>query len=81
MKNMATELDVPQSASFITLYRTLSGKIGFAEITTVLDSLDDHLAYRTFLVGHALSLADWAVWSALKSMTRSESPFSQILRI
>ncbi|KAF9520611.1 hypothetical protein BS47DRAFT_1481361 [Hydnum rufescens UP504] len=60
-----------KAASFIALYRTLSGKITFAEITAALDSLDDHLAYRTFLVGHVLSLADWAVWSALKSSSQA----------
>jgi glutathione S-transferase len=38
----------------------------FPEIVSALDSLDDHLAYRTYLVGHDVTAADWAVWGALK---------------
>lgn len=38
----------------------------FPEIVAALDSLDDHLAYRAFLVGHDISAADWIVWCALK---------------
>jgi glutamyl-tRNA synthetase len=35
-------------------------------LVAVLDSLDDHLAFRTFLVGHEITVADWGVWGALK---------------
>lgn len=38
---------------------------------SALDSLDDHLAYRTYLVGHDITAADWAVWGALKGLARS----------
>lgn len=43
--------------------RTLAG---FPEIVAALDSLDDHLAYRTYLISHEPSVADWTVWGALK---------------
>jgi len=36
-----------------------------------LDSLDDHLAFRTFLVGHNITTADLAVWGAVKGMITS----------
>lgn len=36
-----------------------------------LDSLDDHLAFRTFLIGHDISAADLIVWGALKGMQPS----------
>lgn len=55
-----------QSAAFLTLAKTLSGKLAFAEVTAALDSLDDHLAYRTFLVGHTITAADAAVWGSLR---------------
>jgi glutathione S-transferase len=38
------------------------------EIIAALDSLDDHLAYRTFLVGHEITAADLLVWGAIKGM-------------
>ncbi|KAJ8523145.1 hypothetical protein ONZ45_g374 [Pleurotus djamor] len=38
----------------------------FTDIVSALDSLDDHLAFRTFLVGHHITAADWMVWGALK---------------
>jgi len=44
----------------------LSGKIGFTELTILLDELDDHLAYRTYIAGHSPTLPDWAVWGAVK---------------
>lgn len=36
------------------------------EVVTALNSLDDHLAFRTFLVGHEITAADWVLWGALK---------------
>lgn len=33
---------------------------------SALNSLDDYLAYRTYLVGHDITAADWVVWGALK---------------
>ena len=39
-----------------------------ADIIVALDSLDDHLAFRTFLVGHNISAADWIVWGSLKGI-------------
>lgn len=33
---------------------------------SALNSLDDYLAYRTYLVGHDITSADWMVWGALK---------------
>lgn len=44
----------------------LRGTLSFAEIVTVLDSLDDHLAFRTYLVGHDISSVDLAIWGACK---------------
>jgi glutamyl-tRNA synthetase len=43
-------------------------------VTASLDLLDNHLAYRAFLVGHAISPTDWAVWGILKGESSLPSP-------
>ncbi|KAF8319449.1 glutamate-tRNA ligase [Clavulina sp. PMI_390] len=59
--------DSSKSAAFLTLAKTLSGKLSFPEVTAALDTLDDHLTFRTFLVGHAITAADAAVWGSLRA--------------
>ncbi|KAH7107645.1 glutamyl-tRNA synthetase [Auriculariales sp. MPI-PUGE-AT-0066] len=44
----------------------------FPDITKAMDGLDDHLAFRTFLVGYDLSVADFAVWGAIKSSSKAQ---------
>ncbi|KAH8826862.1 tRNA synthetases class I, catalytic domain-containing protein [Flagelloscypha sp. PMI_526] len=64
--------DSAKSTSFFDLAKTLSASSsGVPEILTCLDTLDDHLAWRTFLVGHSITPADWLVWGAIRSTTRS----------
>ncbi|KAF5315925.1 hypothetical protein D9611_004790 [Ephemerocybe angulata] len=58
--------DSAKSPAFLTLATKLRTLAAFPEIVAALDSLDDHLAYRTYLVGHDITAADWAVWGALK---------------
>ena len=55
-----------QTAAYFALAKTLPTVTAFPEITAALDSLDDHLAFRTFLVGHDITAADRIVWGALK---------------
>lgn len=31
-----------------------------------MDKLDDHCAFRTYLVGHDITASDWMVWGAIK---------------
>ncbi|KZO97792.1 glutamate-tRNA ligase [Calocera viscosa TUFC12733] len=45
----------------------LASLTAFGEVTSSLDALDDHLALRTYLVGHSPTVADWALWGALKA--------------
>jgi glutamyl-tRNA synthetase len=44
----------------------------FPDIVAALDSLDDHLSLRAFLVGHEVTAADWIVWGSLKGSRASE---------
>ncbi|KAJ3865572.1 glutamate-tRNA ligase [Lentinula novae-zelandiae] len=62
--------DSAKAASFFALAKTLRTVTAVPEIVTGLDSLDDHLAWRTFLVGHDITSADWILWGALKSSTK-----------
>jgi glutamyl-tRNA synthetase len=40
----------------------------FKILGAAFDEINHHLTLRTFLVGYKLSLADFVVWGALKSM-------------
>ncbi|KAF9566360.1 glutamate-tRNA ligase [Agrocybe pediades] len=55
-----------KTPAFFALAKNLRTLAVFPEIVAALDSLDDHLSFRTFLVGHEVSAADWAVWGSLK---------------
>jgi len=59
-----------KTSSFFTLSKTLRSAIAFQEIVSVLDSLDDYLSFRTFLVGHSITAADWIVWGTLKGSVK-----------
>ncbi|KAJ3728456.1 glutamate-tRNA ligase [Lentinula raphanica] len=59
--------DSAKAASFFALAKTLRTATAVPEIITALDSLDDHLAWRTYVVGHDITSADWILWGALKS--------------
>lgn len=41
---------------------------------SALNSLDDYLAFRTYLVGHDITAADWMVWGALKGVYLHNHP-------
>ena len=71
-------LTAVQTAAYFALAKTLPTVTAFPEITAALDSLDDHLAFRTFLVGHDLTAADWAVWGALKGPSAYALPLRQL---
>ncbi|PCH37806.1 glutamate-tRNA ligase [Wolfiporia cocos MD-104 SS10] len=58
--------DSPKTQVFFALAKTLQTVTSFHEIVIALDALDDHLAFRAFLVDHDIFAADWIVWGALK---------------
>ena len=57
-----------QTLSFFALAKTLPTVTSFPEIIAALDSLDDHLAFRTYLIGHDITVADWVLWGSLKGV-------------
>ncbi|KAH9079616.1 glutamate-tRNA ligase [Lactarius deliciosus] len=62
--------DSVKTPEYFTLANSLASTTAVPQIITSLDSLDDHLAYRTFLVGHDTTAADWFVWGVLKGNSR-----------
>ncbi|KAI0256888.1 glutamate-tRNA ligase [Lactifluus subvellereus] len=62
--------DSVKTPAYFTLARSLTTTTAIPEIIASLDSLDNHLAYRTFLVGHDITAADWIVWGVLKGNLR-----------
>jgi glutathione S-transferase len=59
-------LTTAKSQQFFILANALGKTTVVPEIIASLDSLDDHLAYRTFLVGNDITAADFLVWGAIK---------------
>ncbi len=55
-----------QGESFLTLATTLPRIEAFQDLVAALDTLDDHLAFRTFFAGPDVSYVDWVVWGAIK---------------
>lgn len=61
--------------AFLTQSDTLAAA-PFQEASQRADDLDQHLALRTYLVGHAVTAADVAIWGAI----RSSSPLLGIIK-
>ena len=57
-----------KTQEFFALGQKLQATAAVPELIAALDSLDDHLAFRTYLVGHDITAADLVVWGALKGM-------------
>ncbi|KAJ7074159.1 glutamate-tRNA ligase [Mycena amicta] len=59
-----------KSPAFFALAKNLATVAVVPQIIAALDSLDDHFTYRTFLIGHDISSADWMLWGAIKGNSR-----------
>ncbi|TCD70262.1 hypothetical protein EIP91_004163 [Steccherinum ochraceum] len=59
-----------KTQSYFDLAASIPKLTAFPDITAALDSVDDHLAYRTFLVGHDFTAADFVLWGALKGSVK-----------
>ncbi|KAG2157498.1 tRNA synthetases class I, catalytic domain-containing protein [Suillus clintonianus] len=58
--------DSSKTAAYFDLAKTVPTLTAIPDILAALDSLDNHLAYRTFLVGHDITAADFIIWGAIK---------------
>ncbi|EEB08143.1 glutamate-tRNA ligase [Schizosaccharomyces japonicus yFS275] len=61
------KLSVADAEEWLNLAAELTGTHDFATVSKLLAKLDDHLIMRTVLLGYFVSIADFAVWGALKS--------------
>jgi len=57
-----------QTPSYFALANSLQKTAAYPDLVAALDSLDDHLAFRTFLIGHEVTSADWIIWGTLKGL-------------
>lgn len=57
-----------QVESLLSLTRTLPELAGVEDIVDGLNALDDHLAIRTFFVGHVISHVDWIIWGQIRGV-------------
>ncbi|KIK83218.1 hypothetical protein PAXRUDRAFT_832105 [Paxillus rubicundulus Ve08.2h10] len=60
-----------KAATYFALAKTIPTTTAVPDIFTTLDSLDNHLAYRTFLVGHEITAADWMLWGTIRASIRT----------
>ncbi|CAK5277313.1 unnamed protein product [Mycena citricolor] len=62
--------DSAKSAAFYALAKNLASMSAVADLLTALNSIDDHLTYRTFLIGHEITTADWLLWGSIKGSSK-----------
>jgi glutamyl-tRNA synthetase len=79
--SMCRELISTQAPDFLNVATQLRGTLAFPDLVASLDQLDNHLAFRTFLVGHELSSVDLAVWGACKGEPGPYSAYNWPLTI
>ena len=58
--------DSAKAASYFALAKSLTSVTAVPQVLAALDSLDDHLAWRTFLISHELTSSDLIVWGSIK---------------
>ncbi|KAF9227790.1 glutamyl-tRNA synthetase, partial [Gyrodon lividus] len=63
--------DSTNAATYFALAKTLPTITAVPDILTALDSLDNHLVYRTFLVGHDITAADWMLWGTIRASVKT----------
>ncbi|KAH8106901.1 glutamate-tRNA ligase [Cristinia sonorae] len=59
-----------KTQTYFALASTVPKLTAFPDITAALHSVDDHLAYRTYLVGHDITAADFILWGSLKGSVK-----------
>jgi len=78
-QRISAKLKVFKTKSFFALAKSIPSATAIAELTTLLNELNDHLAYRTFLVGHSITSADWIVWGSIKGQLPAHRPRLPVL--
>src|ERR1700722_12498450 len=58
-----------ETEAFFSLAQSVTNSPSFDQTVSVLDSIDHHLTFRTFLIGHNISAADWMRWGSFKGLS------------
>ncbi|KAF8507309.1 glutamate-tRNA ligase [Hysterangium stoloniferum] len=66
-KELGYHSDNSTAAGFFSLAESLPTITGFADLVAALDFIDDHLVLRSFMIGHNISVVDWAAAGLLKN--------------
>ena len=66
-----------ESDEIATLIKAVPASPALPTATAWISSLEQRLTLRTFLVGHAMTLADWALWHGLKTNMIAQSLLSK----
>ena len=61
-----SDLVTAETLAMFKLAHSLSTTAAFTDVVAALNSLDDHLTYKTFLVRRSISAADFVMWGAMK---------------
>ncbi|KAJ7180525.1 tRNA synthetases class I, catalytic domain-containing protein [Mycena filopes] len=70
-RNVAADGSRGQISVYTKLAATLSATLDVDEIIRILGQLDHHLTYRTFLVAHDISEADYVLWGCVKGHSKA----------
>ncbi|KZT27302.1 glutamate-tRNA ligase [Neolentinus lepideus HHB14362 ss-1] len=63
--------DSAKSQAFFAIAKKIPTITAVPDLLTALDSLDDHLAFRTFLIGHDITASDFMLWGAIKGSVKT----------
>ncbi|KAH0830682.1 putative glutamate-tRNA ligase [Lanmaoa asiatica] len=66
-KIAAIDGESTKASTYFALAKALPAITAVPDILSALDSLDDHLAYRTFLVGYEITAVDWVLWGTIRA--------------
>lgn len=67
----ALDADSPKAATYSAVARALPTVTGVSDILSTLDSINNHLAYHTFLVTNVITAVDWLLWGAIRASIRT----------
>ncbi|KAF9527573.1 tRNA synthetases class I, catalytic domain-containing protein [Crepidotus variabilis] len=63
--------DGAQTDFFSSMAQSMQSTTSFQDAIAILNAIDDHLTFRTFLIGHGITATDWIVWGAMKGSLKA----------
>ncbi|EIN07047.1 glutamate-tRNA ligase [Punctularia strigosozonata HHB-11173 SS5] len=69
-KESGIAADSSKATSFVEIAKAFATTTSVPDILAALNTVDDHLAFRTFLVGHDITAVDWILWGSIKGSVK-----------